>query len=874
VQSAFVVATYPSLGPPASHGTIAINILLFSSLSLSLMCAFVGILRKDQLRRYMLWTTAHKDAREEVLGRQTNFESHSGQNLWKSAEQLSRGLALSIGLFAAGIVIFLCTLNLVVALVVCLFACVVPDLLFPGRGLHWSLQKCYDWCHWQILLAWGKLWRVEHSVWMIRTYPRLYRWITSWDLPSIRPSDPKQTDFGYLSRAILRAWSREAYVSLDAPVDTHLVPCVFGLHRLPDVGHHIRKVPSSGPSGNDSPRTHGLGNAVDLILGILKQLDPLDGVCDMPASLRSRVWRRLTIQQYTPHMRSLPFGIAPTAASVLPWLRWVHESIRQLDSSQRCFLAEMLSHRLLFALRANAPLRGTDLSSPDGPEEPFLAAFCLAAELHSPHHNFGSSMIMLQQVLALAAVRMQTAYLPSSSNTSGTTGANGFMLCSDLGVTRFVKWVDVDLQEWVASKIRGFHDEYHLNEKFTHDSTPYPGWFTEHVRRRRSSQWKKPTSPSAEFAASTFLRAAYSTDMSTILSLENRSWSLTAQGSLFLVSSLHALRALKRLRGQRRATTFALRPQTLQLALCLTSVLRHEVVSRHREQFKYGWLGCKLLSQFPWHSALGSITDCLPVEMGALVRFVVQQEKMLTQRARDASGCVGICETTRTGWIARVGARALIYMRRAPSPASPVIATRRYPTWQAEAGRCPPPPDVATTTSDSIKLGERVLSSLTALSDIIPRNEEADRQLQSELALVHTWPGDIVVSDLEPQGSHVKTSPAVSHHGDAEAHGSAPAGDPRATGADGPHCPHVVIDVHSHLELPQGASTTATPALTQRSTVHVSNEKGTDSGPDLSPEASAVRCRQGTRTDLQSIDGGRRCSGSPQPSSAGASLDI
>jgi hypothetical protein len=780
VQSAFVVATYPSLGPPASHGTIAINILLFSSLSLSLMCAFVGILRKDQLRRYMLWTTAHKDARQEVLGRQTNFESHSGQNLWKSAEQLSRGLALSIGLFAAGIVIFLCTLNLVVALVVCLFACVVPDLLFPGRGLRWSLQKCYDWCHWQILLAWGKLWRVEHSVWMIRTYPRLYRWITSWDLPSIRPSDPKQTEFGYLSRAILRAWSREAYVSLDAPVDTHLVPCVFGLHRLPDVGHHTRKVPSSGPSGNDSPRTHGLGNAVDLILGILKQLDPLDGVCDMPASLRSRVWRRLTIQQYTPHMRSLPFGIAPTAASVLPWLRWVHESIRQLDSSQRCFLAEMLSHRLLFALRANAPLRGTDLSSPDGPEEPFLAAFCLAAELHSPHHNFGSSMIMLQQVLALAAVRMQTSYLPSSSNTSGTTGANGFMLCSDLGVTRFVKWVDVDLQEWVASKMRGFHDEYHLNEKFTHDLTPYPGWFTEHVRRRRSSQWKKPTGPSAEFAASTFLRAAYSTDRSTILSLENRSWSLTAQGSLFLVSSLHALRALKRLRGQRRATTFALRPQTIQLALCLTSVLRHEVVSRHREQFKYGWLGCKLLSEFPWHSALESITDCLPVEMGALVRFVVQQEKMLAQRARDASGCVGI------------------------------------------------------------KLGERVLSSLTALSDIIPRNEEADRQLQSELALVHTWPGNIVVSDLEPQGSHVKTSPAVSHHGDAEAHGSAPAGDPRATGADGPHCPHVVIDVHSHLELPQGASTTATPALTQRSTVHVSDEKGTDSGPDLSPEASAA----------------------------------
>jgi hypothetical protein len=285
VQSAFVVATYPSLGPPASHETIAINIFLFSSLSLSLMCAFVGILRKDQLRRYMLWTTSRQDAREEVLRRQAGFESLSEQNLWKSAEQLSSGLALSIGLFAAGIMIFLCTLNWVVALVVCLFACVVPDIIFPGRGLRWFLRQCWDRCCWKMLRAWSKLWSGRDLFWMERLSPRLYGWIIFSRVSRIKPSNPKQNDFGYLSRAILRAWSGEAYVSLDAPAGAHFVPCVFGLRRLPDVGYRSRKVPSSCPSGNDSPQMRSLGNAVDLFLGIFKQLDPLDGVCDMPASL-------------------------------------------------------------------------------------------------------------------------------------------------------------------------------------------------------------------------------------------------------------------------------------------------------------------------------------------------------------------------------------------------------------------------------------------------------------------------------------------------------------------------------------------------------------------------------------------------------------
>jgi hypothetical protein len=283
---------------------------------------------------------------------------------------------------------------------------------------------------------------------------------------------------------------------------------------------------------------------------------------------------------------------------------------------------------------------------------------------------------------------------------------------------------------------------------------------TDHV----CSPLMKLMSVTAESVASTFLRAALSIDMPSVLSRRYSClWDLSAQGSLFLVSSAHALRAIKTLRGQHPAAMGALRPQTIHLALCLTYILRHEVVSCHRKHYENGWHGCTLLTKFPWHGALESITDCLPVEMGALVRFVVQQEKMLTD------------------------------------------------------------------------LREGALSSLTALMDIIPLNEEADLQLRSELALIDAWPEDIVVSDLEPQGPHGKTTPALSHHGDGEAHGSGLASNPRTSDADGPYCPHGVIDVDSQLELPGGASTIAA----QASTVHASDQKDTDSELDLSPEVSA-----------------------------------
>jgi hypothetical protein len=277
-----------------------------------------------------------------------------------------------------------------------------------------------------------------------------------------------------------------------------------------------------------------------------------------------------------------------------------------------------------------------------------------------------------------------------------------------------------------------------------------------------------------EDAASTFLHAALAIDVPAVFSPETRYWSSTAQGQLVFVSAVHALRSLKALQPRYPVSPHALHLQTIELVSCLAKVLRNEVMTCHSTNYTSAWLCCVLLKTLPWHSALESFIEYVPVEMGALLRFVtnVHQEKEFTSLH--------------------------------------------------EGG-----------------LHERVLSSMNALLDMIPRNEEADRQLQSELASIDAWPETLVVSNIEPQGSHGKTSPALSHHDDREAHGSTLAGDPRASGADGPHCPHVVIDVDSQLELPHGASTIATPALTQVSTMHASDQKGTDSEPDASLEASA-----------------------------------
>jgi hypothetical protein len=179
----------------------------------------------------------------------------------------------------------------------------------------------------------------------------------------------------------------------------------------------------------------------------------------------------MTIQQPTRNMRPLPLGIAPETASVLPWLRWARASIRKLEFHQRCFLAEILCERLLSTIRINMPSGSTDLISADGPEKPLFAAFCLASELQI-YIPVGSSMILLQQAVALAGVRMHFSNIPTNSNISDTNGANE--LCSGLGVARFVEWADVDLQEWAASKLRRIHDGHNMDELFNRDSDRHP----------------------------------------------------------------------------------------------------------------------------------------------------------------------------------------------------------------------------------------------------------------------------------------------------------------------------------------------------------------------------------------------------------------
>jgi hypothetical protein len=150
VQSAFAVAMYPALQTSTTkvqvHTAIAINVFVFSSLTLSLTCAFVAILRRDQLRQYLSWTTEPRAAQEKVLDRQFRFEQTTRRKLWVSARQLSEVLILSIFLFAIAVFVLLWTLDRSVALAVLMFAGAALCVIFWGDISHYYFV-CRSWVH-------------------------------------------------------------------------------------------------------------------------------------------------------------------------------------------------------------------------------------------------------------------------------------------------------------------------------------------------------------------------------------------------------------------------------------------------------------------------------------------------------------------------------------------------------------------------------------------------------------------------------------------------------------------------------------------------------------------------------------------------------
>jgi hypothetical protein len=200
-----------------------------------------------------------------------------------------------------------------------------------------------------------------------------------------------------------------------------------------------------------------LRNIVDVLIGILKHHDPLNGMQHTRSSILSRLWKCLSFQRFTPSMRPLPAGVSPSTVARYPWLRWAFDGILALNWYQRSFLADILSNHLLLVLGVKDPqrIRATDpqctMTATVIPEEPLLAAFFLASELYFCCPQIGSSKLRLQQALALAAVRLQISNLPASDE--GSTATDTIRPCCDHGSAWFVEWADADLQEWANSKL-------------------------------------------------------------------------------------------------------------------------------------------------------------------------------------------------------------------------------------------------------------------------------------------------------------------------------------------------------------------------------------------------------------------------------------
>ncbi|EKM58683.1 uncharacterized protein PHACADRAFT_52647, partial [Phanerochaete carnosa HHB-10118-sp] len=92
-----------------------INVLLFTSLVLSLAAALFGILAKQWIREYMLWNSPLATPRENVMVRQMRFEDWESWNVDATIATVPALLEIAMVLFLIGMVILLWTLDDIVA---------------------------------------------------------------------------------------------------------------------------------------------------------------------------------------------------------------------------------------------------------------------------------------------------------------------------------------------------------------------------------------------------------------------------------------------------------------------------------------------------------------------------------------------------------------------------------------------------------------------------------------------------------------------------------------------------------------------------------------------------------------------------------------
>ncbi|GJE87284.1 hypothetical protein PsYK624_033670 [Phanerochaete sordida] len=146
-----------------------INSLWFVSLLLSLSSALLGILSRQWIRQYLSWNSSTAESRENVLVRQIRFEAWE---VWKThlfIASVPTLLEIAIILFVSGLVVFVWSIDLVLAVVVANSAFLFL-LLFTILTILPSFYKCCPYrtpTAWLLILAGHFLRYVIHKIGML-----------------------------------------------------------------------------------------------------------------------------------------------------------------------------------------------------------------------------------------------------------------------------------------------------------------------------------------------------------------------------------------------------------------------------------------------------------------------------------------------------------------------------------------------------------------------------------------------------------------------------------------------------------------------------------------------------------------------------------
>jgi hypothetical protein len=611
------VATYQSLqsSPQASESAITVNAFMFCSLALTLTCAFVGILRKEELKQHLSWLSnlKRKDARARLEDRQFSFDLNTNRRLWDCANQLSVGLTVSIGLFTVGILVLLWSIRRRLALAMFLFLCFTLALLF-WRDVSFYYVRC----------------RARARTIRCKVYDALPG---SWDrLRNLLKMDRAQVDKGVLppqdDDGRIRLLSHAIISRASGLTESGVIDSKFWLQRVNGLLGLARL--STSESEPEEGRTVLLRRIVDLVVMVVEDHDVLKANIGAPLTLWAQITgsteEKPTLQQRS--FRSDRHLADNPSAMTRKWEEWLWSAFAaEYNTEELCLLSDVVSQQLERTARTTkAPTVLTrNVTAVQESLEELLSAFCLAWRMFIMV-PYGPTDVKLRQALALAGARLQPEVDSLSSeiglaSSAGTDGDN-----RGVAAARWLASANPQLLIYVNPKLRGlcydldsiFQDEFKDQWQIKDGENVFGAL---HCRRSADRDFRTD-----ELAANTFLDAALRFDVTLLLSRKPDDGAHSDKSGLFTLFSVYALAGLRRLHLKSAGTILgSLRPKIKNLGLRLTEVLRHDVLSNlPGPNARYTLDDLNTIS-IPWHGALQYVVANFPAEMGALLRYLVSE---------------------------------------------------------------------------------------------------------------------------------------------------------------------------------------------------------------------------------------------------------